>query len=190
MSSAQHPDFVLFPPKMMATQPARKQQYYSNHPIAMDPNMVDMFSFPVDGMAYPQISDYSRVPQSYFDAPGLYPEAAEGSNFASMPPTPPSITTSQSEPQIPTGSAASGPSIASGPSSAMGSPHSGPTQAYQDNWVNTNHGLGLPVAVMQDIFPNDYMGNNVDLDGFYREKLPDAFVGGSFPGDLYILQPY
>jgi hypothetical protein len=48
---------------------------------------------------------------------------------------------------------------------------------FRENWVNTNHGLGLPAAVMADIFANDYMGGAVDMDGFYREKLPDPFVG-------------
>ncbi|KAJ6172150.1 hypothetical protein N7470_001217 [Penicillium chermesinum] len=146
----------------------KHSQYYS--PMAMDPSMVDMFSFPVDNMAYPQLSDYPRAPQSYFDPSGLYTEHSDlpkGSNFPAMPATPPSIATSQPEPQIPTGSAASGPSIAT----------------YHDNWVNTNHGLGLPVAVMHDIFPNEYMGNNVDYDGFYREKLTDTFV------DPNVIQP-
>ena len=43
--------------------------------------------------------------------------------------------------------------------------------------MNTNHGLGLPAAVMHDLFPNDYMGSTIDMDRFYREKLPDGFVG-------------
>lgn len=47
----------------------------------------------------------------------------------------------------------------------------------QDNWVNTNHGLGLPAAVMSDLFPNDYMGGPVDMDGLYQEKFTDPFVG-------------
>lgn len=141
--------------------------------------MVEMFAFP-DSMAQYAQTDYSRVAQSYFDSQPQFAESAEmqkASNFSSMPATPPSVTTSHAaEPHIPTGSAASGPSIASAPSSAIGSPYSGP-QVYQENWVNTNHGLGLPGAVMPDLFANDYMGGAVDMDGFYREKLPDTFVG-------------
>lgn len=147
--------------------------------------MVDMFSFPMDGVPYhhhqqqhPQHhqtqADF-RLP--YLDAP-IY-EDVQKHHFPSVPTTPPSISTSQSEPQIPTGSAASGPSIASAPSSAISSPYSGTHQVFQDNWVNTNHGLGLPAAVMGDLFSSqDYMGP-VDMDGLYQEKFPDPFVDPS-----------
>ncbi|KAJ5936666.1 hypothetical protein N7466_003116 [Penicillium verhagenii] len=155
--------------------PRSKQPYFQ--PM-MDPNL-DMYSYSMDGMQqYAQNIDYS---QSYFDAP-LYAETEmmqKYSEFPSMPATPPSIATSHAtEQQIPTGSAASGPSIASAASSATGSPYSGPASVFQDNnWLNTNHGLGLPAAVMHDIFPNEYMGGNpADMDGYYREKLPDHSV--------------
>ncbi|KAJ5936205.1 hypothetical protein N7454_005503 [Penicillium verhagenii] len=189
MSLAEHSDFVLFPnprSKMLAFEAPRSKQPYFQ-PM-MDPNM-DMYSYSMDGMQqYAQNIDYS---QSYFDAP-LYAETEmmqKYSEFPSMPATPPSIATSHAtEQQIPTGSAASGPSIASAPSSATGSPYSGPASVFQDNnWLNTNHGLGLPAAVMHDIFPNDYMGSNpADMDGYYREKLPDHSVELSslLPSDI------
>ncbi|KAJ5097656.1 hypothetical protein N7456_008377, partial [Penicillium angulare] len=189
MSNLDHPDFVLYPSntnlrsKMLAVESARSKQNSYFQPM-MDPNMVDMFSFPADSMPqYAHSADFSRMAQSYFDAQPQFTESSEmhkSSNFPSMPATPPSGSTSHpTEQYIPTGSAASGPSIASAPSSSIGSPYSGPTQMYQDNWVNTNHGLGLPAAVMPDLFANDYMGNSVDMDGFYREKLPDPFVDPS-----------
>lgn len=147
----------------------------------MDPSLVDMFSFPVDSVPpYAPNGDFSRVPQSYYDASVFDSDAQKISNFPSMPATPPSISTSQPEPQIPTGSAASGPSIASAPSSAIGSPFSGPAQVFQENWVNTNHGLGLPAAVMNDLFANEYLGNPVEHDGPYADKFPNTFVGTWF----------
>lgn len=180
MSFADRSDFVLFPnplqSKMLALEAGRPKQYFQ--PM-MDPNM-EMLQYSMDMQQYAQNIDYSRIPQSYFDTPALYSEAElhKHSNFSSMPATPPSVTTSYAtEPQIPTGSAASGPSIASAPSSAIGSPYSGPTHVFQENWLNTNHGLGLPAAVMPEYFPNDYMGNAGDMDGLYREKIPDPFVG-------------
>ncbi|KAJ5898720.1 hypothetical protein N7504_009008 [Penicillium tannophilum] len=182
MSFAERTDFVLFPnplqSKMLALEATRPKQYFQ--PM-MDPNM-EMLQYSMDMQQYAQNIDFSRIPHSYFETPALYSEAEmhKHSNFPSMPATPPSITTSYApEPQIPTGSAASGPSIASAPSSAIGSPYSGPTQVFQENWLNTNHGLGLPAAVMSDIFPNDYMGNPGDMDGLYREKIPDPFVDPS-----------
>ncbi|KAJ5622417.1 hypothetical protein N7528_005649 [Penicillium herquei] len=179
-------DFVLYPSipsKMLAIEVARPKQNAYFQPM-MDPNMMDMFPFPTDDMhtSYAP-ADFARLPQSYFD---LQPQFAEAEmskvsgNFSSMPATPPSLATSHAtEPHIPTGSAASGPSIASAPSSAIGSPYSGPTPVYQDNWVNTNHGLGLPMAVMPDLFSNEYMAGALDMDGFYREKIPDSFVDPS-----------
>jgi hypothetical protein len=153
----------------------------------MDPSMVDMFSYPMDGMSYQQHHQHQhhhhqQQPQpdyrlAYLDAP-IY-EDLQKHQFPSMPTTPPSISTTQSEPQIqiPTGSTASGPSIASAPSSVISSPYSGAQQVFHDNWVNTNHGLGLPAAVMGDLFSShDYMGQ-VEMDGLYQEKFPDPFVG-------------
>lgn len=145
--------------------------------------MVDMFSYPMD-VPYPHThTDYSRIPQSYLDAP-VFAESdfPQSSTFPSMPTTPPSVPASYPAEHIPTGSAASGPSIASAPSSALGSPYSGNAQVVQDNWMNTNHGLGLPAAIMSDLFANDYshMGPSVDMDGLYQEKFPDTFVGRSY----------
>lgn len=176
-------DFLLFPPnsslpsKMLAVDAARAKHSYFQ-PMTMDPSLVDMFSFPVDGVPpYAPNGDFSRVPPSYYDASVFDSDVQKISNFPSMPATPPSISTSQSGPQIPAGSAASGPSIASGPSSAIGSPYSGPAQVFQENWVNTNHGLGLQAAVMNDLFANEYMGNPAEPDGLYSEKFPSTFVG-------------
>ncbi|GLI76029.1 hypothetical protein PoHVEF18_004296 [Penicillium ochrochloron] len=189
-------DFVLFPQninnttrrsKMLAVEAARPKQSAYFQPMAMDPNLVDMFSYPMDVPPYPHThthTDFSRLPQSYFEASSVFAESDfhQTSTFPSMPATPPSIAASHStEHIIPTGSAASGPSIASAPSSALGSPYSGSAQVVQDNWMNTNHGLGLPAAVMNDLFANDYshMGGSVDMDGLYQEKFPDTFVDPS-----------
>lgn len=165
---------------MLAVDSARPKRPSYFQPMAMDTSLVDMFSFPVDNIPpYTQTTDFSRVPH-YFNDPSLFAESAEfqkASNFPSMPATPPSVPTSHSDCHVPTGSAASGPSIASAPSSAIGSPYSGNAQAFQDNWVNTNHGLGLPAAVMNDLFSNEFVGNHVDMDGLYQEKFPDTFVG-------------
>ncbi|KAJ5114499.1 hypothetical protein NUU61_000258 [Penicillium alfredii] len=146
---------------MLAVDPARlKQSYYQ----AMDPTLVDIFPFPVDSA--PQYAPtLTRVSQPFYDTPSVYESDVHNpSNFSSMPATPP---------------LSSGPSIASASSSAIGSPYSGTAQAFQDNWVNTNHGLGLPTAVMNDLFPNEFVGSTVDLDGLYQEKFPDTFVDPS-----------
>ncbi|KAJ5157835.1 uncharacterized protein N7482_008935 [Penicillium canariense] len=190
-------DFVLFPPnfnyaslrrsKMLAIDAARPKQSTYFQPMTMDPSLVDMFAYPMEVPAYhPHThshTDFSRVPQSYYESPSLFAESADfqkASTFSSMPATPPSVSASYSaEYQIPTGSAASGPSVASAPSSAIGSPYSGTAQLVQDNWMNTNHGLGLPAAVMNDLFSNGYMGSTVDMDGLYQEKFPDTFVDPS-----------
>lgn len=191
VSTPTHSDFVLFPHninadpqfKMLAVETVRSKQSTYFHPMAMDPNMVDMFSYPMDVPYSHTHTDYSRVPQSYFDAP-VFAESDfhQASTFPSMPTTPPSVPASYSAEHIPTGSAASGPSIASAPSSALGSPYPGNAQVVQDTWMNTNHGLGLPAAVMSDLFANDYshMGGSVDMDGLYQEKFPDTFVGRSY----------
>ncbi|KAI3118906.1 hypothetical protein CBS147330_8738 [Penicillium roqueforti] len=150
-----NPDFTLFPfharSKMMAVEAARPKQLYFD-PM-MDPSM---FSFPLESL----------------------PNYAHGHGH-DMPTTPPSVSASHSaEPYISTGSA-SGQSIASASSSAMGSPYSGTAQVFQENWVNTNHGLGLPAAVMDDLFSQEYMGSMLDMDMPYQEKFPDPFVDPS-----------
>jgi hypothetical protein len=176
-----HPDFTLFPfqsrSKMMALEATRSKQPSYFDPMTMDPSM---FSFPMESIPqYGQTHDMVHASNSYYDTHSF--ESADPQKptyFSTMPPTPPSLYASHSEePYMPARSAASGPSIASASSSAMGSPYSGATHTFQDNWVNTNHGLGLPVAVVNDLFPQEYMGNPADLDMLYQEKFPDSFVG-------------
>ena len=180
-----NPDFTLFPfharSKMLAVEAARPKQLYFD-PM-MDPSM---FTFPLESLPnYAHGHDMPHASNSYYDTHPLL-ESADLQNptyFSSIPATPPSVSASHSaEPYIPTGSAASGQSIASASSSAMGSPYSGTAQAFQEiqeNWVNTNHGLGLPAAVMNDLFSQDYMGSMLDMDMPYQEKFPDSFVGTS-----------
>lgn len=171
-----------FRSKMLAVDAARPKQSSYFHPMTMDPSLVDMFTFPVDSVHPYGQADFSRLPQSYYDDPSLLADSTnlqKASNFPSMPATPPSLPRPHPDPQVSTGSAASGPSIASAPSSAIGSPYSGTAQLFQDNWVNTNHGLGLPAAVMNDLFSNDYMASTMDMDSLYQEKYPGNFVGTS-----------
>ncbi|KAJ5899898.1 hypothetical protein N7495_004642 [Penicillium taxi] len=167
MSTFSSPDFLLFPSNSTIRSKMLESQKQYFQPM-MDP-MVDTF-YPVDMNSYPNPhpdTDYSRVPP-YYD-PSVFEtdfKISSISSFPSMPATPPSISL---EPQMPTGSIASG----SAPSSAIGSPYSGSAQLYQDNWVNTNHGLGLPAAVMSDLFVNEYP---VDSEGLFQGKFPDTFV--------------
>lgn len=173
MTTFQSNDFTLFPHSRKMLAEARVKQPYFD--MTLDPS--NMFSYPMDNMAH-YGHDLSRLPHSYYDTSLFDSAELQKAHFASMPTTPPSVSASHStEPNIPTGSAASGPSIASASSSAMGSPYSGTAHAFHDNWVNTNHGLGLPAAVMNDMFSHEYMGNAVDMDMLYQEKFPDTFVG-------------
>ncbi|KAJ5781082.1 hypothetical protein N7457_006242 [Penicillium paradoxum] len=178
-----HPDFTLFPfhsqSKMMAVEAARSKQPSYFDPMAMDPSM---FSFPVENLPhYAQSHDMSRACNSYYNTQMFEgADLQKSTYFSSMPATPPSVPNSHcAEPCIPVSSSASGPSIASASSSAMGSPYSGTAHAFQENWVNTNHGLGLPVAVMSDLFPQEYMANTAEVDMIYQEKFPDSFVDPS-----------
>lgn len=161
---------------MLAVEPAGPKQSSYFAQMAMDSTL---FSFPLE-----DVPPYPPNNQAYYDNPTLFAESSteaqktSTSNFSAMPATPPVVPTSQSsEPHIP--SSASGPSIPSASSSAIGSPHSGTAQVFQDNWVNTNYGLGLQTAVINDpfSFSNEYMGSAVDMDGLYQEKFPDNFVG-------------
>ncbi|KAJ5555667.1 hypothetical protein N7535_008101 [Penicillium sp. DV-2018c] len=178
-----HPDFTLFPfqsgSKMMALEARRYKQPLYFDPMPMDASMP---SFPMENISqYGQSHDFIHPSISYYDTQ-LFDSAdhSKPTYFSSAPPTPPSLHTSHSEePYMPAQSAASGPSIASAPSSAMNSPYAGATHTFQENWVNTNHGLGLPVAVMNDLLPQEYMGNPADLDMLYQEKFPDSFVDPS-----------
>ncbi|QQK47656.1 Zinc finger, C2H2-like [Penicillium digitatum] len=165
---------------MMALEAARPKQLSYFDPVTMD---LSMFSFPVEGFPhYQQDLDMSHAANAYYDTHPLL-ESADLQNptyLASIPATPPSISASNSaEPYLPTGSAASGQSIASASSSAMGSPYSGTAHAFQENWVNTNHGLGLPAAVMNDLFSQEYMGSTLEMEMPYQEKFLDPFVDPS-----------
>ncbi|KAK9852690.1 hypothetical protein MYU51_007837 [Penicillium brevicompactum] len=177
MTTFESHDFTLFPQSRKMAEARVKQSYYD--PMTLDPGM---FSFPVDTLAQYGQTDLSRLHHSYYDNQSLFDstQLQKTAHFSSLPTTPPSVSASHSaEHHIPTGSAASGPSIASASSSAMGSPYSGTAQNFHENWVNTNHGLGLPAAVMGDIFPNEYMGSAMDMDILYQEKFPDPYVDPS-----------
>lgn len=185
-----HSDFALFPPKpqnqvkMLALEPSRQQQLPYFQPYTMDPALTDPFGLQMDQLTtFGQSLDPSRVPQSYLDTPPVYSESGSDANKAPNFPstTPPTMPTSQPTEQhiVPGLSSASGPSIASASSSAIGSPYSGHVQSYQENWVDTSHGLGLPAAVMGDLFPNDFMGSALDQDGLYQKKPHDNYVGES-----------
>jgi hypothetical protein len=129
--------------------------------MAMDPNLVDVFAHPME-------NPYTT---SYYDTPAIFAES-DLHKISSMPTTPPAAHPSEHF--------SSAPSIPSASSSAIGSPYSGTAQAFQDNWVNTGYGLGLPSAVMNDPMSNEYMGSAIDMDGFYQEKFPDNFVVGKW----------
>lgn len=152
-----------------------KQPFYD--PMNLD---LAMFSYPVDNLAHYGHTDQTRLHYSYYDIHSGFESAQlqKPAHLSSLPTTPPLVSASNStESYIPTGSATSGPSIASASSSAMGSPYSGAAQVFHDNWVNTNHGLGLPAAVMNDMFSQEYMGSTTDMDTLYQEKLSDTYVG-------------
>ena len=194
-----HPDFVLFPPesqnqfKMLALEPSRQQQFPYFQSYTMDPAFIDPFGLQVDQLGgFAQNQDPSRVPHSYYDTPPVYAESGPDMNKQSMlSTTPPSMTTSQpAEHSMPGLSSASGPSIASASSSAIGSPYSGNVQPFPENWVDTNHGLGLQAAVVGDMFPNDYMGGSVDPEGLYPKKTQDNYVGESQDISSNIQSPF
>lgn len=192
-SETDHPDFLLFPAQsadkanMLALDSSRQQQNpYFQPQFTMDPALIEPFGFQMDSLnGFGQAPASSAMPQpSYYDTPPVYaesfPEIHKQASFPAMPPTPPSIPTSRtSEPYMPGLSSASGPSIASASSSAIGSPYSGHAHVVPESWIDTNHGLGLPAAVMNEMFPNDYMGNTLDPDAYYAKKYPDNFVGES-----------
>ncbi|OGM40903.1 C2H2 finger domain protein [Aspergillus bombycis] len=174
---------------MLAFEPSRQQQTpYFQH-FTMDPALTEPFTFHVDLSGFGQAPNSSRLPQSsHYDTPSIdaYSDTNKVTSFPPMPATPPSIPISHSEPYMPSLSTASGPSIASASSSAIGSPYSGTAPAIHENWVDTNHGLGLPAAVMSDLFPNEYIGNSLDMEGFYSKKNSDNYVD---PSLIETLQP-
>ncbi|KAE8382223.1 hypothetical protein BDV26DRAFT_278227 [Aspergillus bertholletiae] len=177
---------------MLAFEPPRQQQTpYFQH-FTMDPALTEPFTFHVDSLSgFGQCPNSSRLPQSsYYDTPSIdaYSDTNKATSFPPMPATPPSVPISHSaEPFVPGLSTASGPSIASASSSAIGSPYSGAGPTIHENWVDTNHGLGLPAAVMSDIFPNEYLGNTFDMEGFYSKKNSDNYVD---PSLIETLQPH
>lgn len=148
---------------MMALEPSRQHQgpYFQDYSI--DPALVDSFSF-VDSLgAYgPDLTQPS------------YQNTGFGHSYTDM--GKPNFPVTTSEGFLSGVSTASGPSIASASSSAMGSPYSANTQTFQEDWVDTTHGLSHPTAVMGDLFSNESMVNTFDAEGVYQKKS-DSFVG-------------
>ena len=179
------PDFVLFPSQpsdqtdMLAFEPSRHQHSPYFPQFSMEATLNDPFGFNMDNFSsFAQNEGAQRAPQSYLDTPSLYVESVSDMNkpmaFPPVPSTPPSI----SEQHMPSLSSVSGPSIASAPSSTIGSPYSGATHRLQEDWIDTNHGLGLPAEVVNDLFPNDYVGNAAYNEAVLgQDKLANNFVG-------------
>ncbi|GAD94161.1 C2H2 finger domain protein, putative [Paecilomyces variotii No. 5] len=187
-------DFILFPPRssypseMLAFESSRNPQSSYHPQLSMDPTMADPFGIGMDEYSqYAQTQGLARPAHSYVDSSALYVESTPYAQQQQMafprgPSTPPSMTTPQtsSEQQMPGLSSASGPSIASASSSAIGSPYSAATHGLQDQWIDTQHGIGLPTAVLPDMFSLDYAGNVVESDRlFHQEKFPSASVDPS-----------
>ncbi|EAW15183.1 putative C2H2 finger domain protein [Aspergillus clavatus NRRL 1] len=169
---------------MMALDSSRQQQPSYFHTVPMDPALVDPFGFHADTFSGFGQSATNAPPQpSYYETSPVYgnPHSdAKTSNFPPMPPTPPSLPLPYStEPYMSGLSSASGPSVASASSSAIGSPYSGITHTFQESWIDTNNGIGLPAAVMDEFFPNDFIGNSLDSEDIYQTKGPDDFVDPS-----------
>ncbi|KAL1963824.1 hypothetical protein VTN77DRAFT_7755 [Rasamsonia byssochlamydoides] len=187
-------DFVLFPvdssSDMLALDSSRRQHLpFFAQPIdsaTMEPFSYTPFEHHDDFHPLSQSQDSARsLPHSYYDTPSMYVESTPEMHMA-FPSTPPPMATSHFPEHMSTLSSASGPSIASAASSAIGSPYSGATHGFSENWIDTNHGLGLPAAVMNDLVSNDcnQIGGTVDPDSaFSPEKFPDNFV------DPYLVQP-
>lgn len=147
--------------------------------------MLDFFTFPVDNLnGLEQGQDSTRAPQSYYETHSAYTESGDIQKPASGFHSPPVPSTESHMPGL---ASASGPSIASASSSAIGSPYSNTPQGLQENWVDTNNGLGLPGAVVGELLPNDYMGNTMDPDAFYQKKCTDSFVG-NFPPSIALIR--
>ncbi|KAL4989839.1 hypothetical protein BDW68DRAFT_175594 [Aspergillus falconensis] len=163
-------DFPLLPSqsnttKMMALESSRQHQgpYFQDYSI--DPALVDSFSF-VDSLgAYGH-----ELTQPSYQNTGF------GDSYTDMSKSNFPVTTSEG---VLSGvSTASDPSIASASSSAMGSPYSANAHTFQEDWVDTNHGLSHPTAVLGDLFSNESMINTFDSEGFYQKKA-DSFVDPS-----------
>ncbi|RLM00739.1 hypothetical protein CFD26_108504 [Aspergillus turcosus] len=167
---------------MLELDSSRQQQTSYFHSVPMDPALVDPFGFQMDNFGgFGQTSGSASAPTSYYEASPVYADSqleAKDSRFPPMPPTPPSLPVSYStEPYTSGLSTASGPSVASASSSAIGSPYSNTAHTFPENWIDTNHGIGLPAAVMDEFFPNDFMGSSLEQENIYQRKGPDNFVG-------------
>lgn len=151
---------------MMALESSRQHQgpYFQDYSV--DPALVDSFSF-VDSLGgyIPQDAGLAQPSYQNTGFGDSYTEVNKSNGFA----------VSNSEPYLSGVSTASGPSIASAASSAMGSPYSANAHNFQEDWVDTHHGLGVSSAVMGDLFSSENMVN-YDTDGFYS-KNSDSFVG-------------
>lgn len=171
---------------MLALQSSRQHQAAYLQPFTMDPTLVDPMAFHIDHLgAYTQDQEAFRLSQSYLDTSSLYAEstsdAAHSAGYPSMPATSPTATPHPPDAYLSAVSTASAPSIPSATSSAIGSPYSGTAPALHEHWVDTTHGVGLPAAIMGDLFPNEYIGNAMESDpAFYHEKIPDIFISAFF----------
>ncbi|GAQ11951.1 hypothetical protein ALT_9272 [Aspergillus lentulus] len=167
---------------MLALDSSRQQRTSYFHNVPMDPALVDPFGFQMDNFGgFGQTSGSTSAPTSYYETSPVYADSQlepKTFGFPPMPPTPPSLPVPYStEPYMSGLSSASGPSIASASSSAIGSPYSGTAHTFPESWVDTNHGIGLPAAVMDEFFPNEFMGSSLEADHMYQRKGPDDFVG-------------
>ncbi|KAK9578363.1 hypothetical protein V6Z92_009040 [Aspergillus fumigatus] len=189
-SPGEHSDFVLYPTLahkeaiMLALDSSRQQQTSYFQDVHMDPALVDPFGFQMDNLGgFGQTSGPTSAPTSYYGTSPVYADSQlepKTSAFPPMPPTPPSLPVPYStEPYMSGLSSASGPSIASASSSAIGSPYSCTAHTFPESWVDTNHGIGLPAAVMDEFFPNEFMGSSLEADHTYQRKGPDDFVDPS-----------
>lgn len=182
-------DFVLFPPPsadssssdMLGLESSRAHHppFFAQQRLPVDSAIMDPFSYPDDFHAFSQSQDPARsLPHSFYDTPSMYVESTPDKPLAFPPvPSTPPMATSPFFERMPTSSSASGASVASGPPSAMGSPNAGAANAFREGWIDTNHGLGLPPAVMGEL-PSEYnqIGSAVDPDTFATGKFPD-YVG-------------
>ncbi|KAL2870031.1 putative C2H2 finger domain protein [Aspergillus lucknowensis] len=185
-SDLDHPDFILVPSqsskdaKMMALESSRQHHAAYFQDFSIDPALFESFNFAADNLGGYGQHDSGMIQQTYQNTgfADSYTETAKSTGFPLMPITPPANPVSHSEPFFSGVSTASGPSTASASSSAMGSPYSANAHNPQEDWVDTNHGLGLPAAVMEDLFPNECLVNPFESDGFYP-KQSDNFVDPS-----------
>ncbi|KAL2802649.1 hypothetical protein BJX63DRAFT_414498 [Aspergillus granulosus] len=176
-----HPDFLLLPSqftksaKMMAVESSRQHHAAYFPDYSVDPSLVESFNYVVDSLGGYGQHDTGMTQQA-FQTTGFadsYTEMPKSNGFPLMPITPPAMPISNAE-FFSGVSTASGPSIASASSSAMGSPYSANQHNFQDDWVDTHHGLGLQTAVMgSDLFSSEYTVNPFESDGLFIKKSDD-----------------